>query len=93
MSQYYPASAAEKIRSDRRNYLMEATRELCVGVTIRVEVPWDNQLGPDVYCILLMLEKASGITSFCPLKLLGDDKNGLCLGLSIPLSTFLRAAK
>lgn len=72
---------------------MEATRELCVGVTITMEVPWDNQLGPHVYCILLMLEKASGITSFCPLKLLGDDKNGLCLGLSTPLSTFLRAAK
>lgn len=93
MSQYYPASAAEKIRSDRRNYLMEATRELCVRVTIRVEVPGDNQLGPDVCCILPLLEKASGITSFCPLKVLGDDKNGLCLGLSTPLGTFLRTAK
>lgn len=57
MRQYYPASAAEKIRSDRRNDLMEATRELCVGVTIRVEVPWDNQSGPDVCCIVPMLEK------------------------------------
>lgn len=72
---------------------MEATRELCVGVTIRVEVPWDNQSGLDVCCILPMLEKAGGITSFCPLKLLGDDKNGLCRGLSTPLSTFLRTAK
>lgn len=57
MSQYYPTSAAEKIRSDRRSDLMEATRELCVGVTIRVEEPWDNQSGPDVCCILPTLEK------------------------------------
>lgn len=29
MNQYYPTSTAEKIRSDRINDLMEATRELC----------------------------------------------------------------
>ena len=72
---------------------MEATRELCVGVTIRVEEPRDNQSGPDVCCILPTLEKASSITSFCPLKLLDDDNNGLSLGLSTPLNTFLKTAK
>lgn len=80
MSQYYPTSAAEKIRSDGRNDLMEATRELGVGVTTRVEEPQDNQSDPGVCCILPTLEKASGITSFCPLKLLDEDHSGLPLG-------------
>lgn len=93
MTQYYLTSAADKIRSDRRNDLMEATREVCFRVTIKVEEPRDNQSRPDVCCILPTLEKASSITSFCHLKMLGDGSNGLSLGLSTPLNTFLKTAK
>jgi len=71
---------------------MEATREHCVGVTIRVEEPLDNQSGPGVCCILPTLTKASS-TAFCPLKLLDDDNNGLSLGLNTLLNTFIKTAK
>lgn len=61
-------------------------------MTIRVEVPRDNQSDAAICCILPTLEKANSITSFCPLKLLDDDSL-LCLWVNTSLNMFLKVAK
>lgn len=61
-------------------------------MTIRVEVPWDNQSDAAICFILPTLEKVDSIMSFCPLKLLDDD-NLLCLWVNASLNMFLKIAK